>query len=113
MQFTGTTSLEALVENLKASGKHLFFKMEDEFPSVSSEKYSLLLRKGVFPYDWFDDWSKLDLKNLPERDDFYNSLRESACTLGDYNHAYHVWNTFNCATFRDYMELYLKCTCFQ
>ena len=112
MQFTGTTSLEALVENLKQSGKQLFFKLDEEFGLISSAKVDLLLRKGVFPYDWFDEWSKLEMKNLPERDDFYNSLKESDCSLSDFNHADHVWTAFKCKTFRDYMEHYLKCMCF-
>ena len=109
MQFTGATSLEALVQNLKQSGKHFFFKLDDEFKSFWSAKTDLLLRKGVFPYDWFDDWSKLDVKNLPERGDFYNSLKESDCSLADFNHADNIWTAFKCSTFRDYMELYLKC----
>ena len=88
-----------------------FFKLNEEFQSTSSSNTKLLLRKGVFPYDWFDDWSKLEMKNLPERDDFYNSLKEADCSLADFNHADNVWTAFKCKTFRDYMEHYLKCTC--
>ncbi len=112
MQFTGAASLETLVENLKESGKHLFFKLNEEFQSISSANTDLLLRKGVFPYDWFDEWSKLEMKNLPEREDFYNSLKEADCSLADFNHADHVWTAFKCKTFRDYMEHYLKCIFF-
>ena len=49
------------------------------------------------------------MKNLHEREDFYNSLQGADCTLGDFNHADHVWTAFQCKIFRDYMEHYLKC----
>jgi hypothetical protein len=32
------------------------------------EEFDLIRPKGVFPYSFIDDWSKLD---LPDKDDFF------------------------------------------
>ena len=31
----------------------------------------LLLRKGVYPYDYMNDWEKFNETSLPETEDFY------------------------------------------
>ena len=34
----------------------------------------LLLRKGIYPYEYMDDWNRLNEENLPDKSDFYSSL---------------------------------------
>ena len=34
----------------------------------------LVLRKGIYPYEYMDDWNRFDEENLPNKSDFYNSL---------------------------------------
>ena len=34
-----------------------------------------MLQKCVFPYEYMDDWEKLNETLLPEKDDFYNNLK--------------------------------------
>ena len=53
-------------------------------------KLELLLRKGVYPYDYFTDMSKFE-DELPPRSAFYNSLTETECSPEDYRHAVKVW----------------------
>ena len=41
------------------------------------EKYILfilLLQKGVFPYEYIDDWEKINEASLIEKNDFYSHL---------------------------------------
>ena len=33
-----------------------------------------MLRKGVYPYDYIDDWEKFSETSLPEKEDFYSHL---------------------------------------
>lgn len=91
-------SLDTLVSNLEPSK----FKILREFNNVD-----LLLRKGVFPYAWFTDESKLLETCLPDKASFYNDLTESHISDQDYEHACNVWSTFNMTTFKQYHDLYL------
>ena len=65
------------------------------------------MKKG-FPYDWFDNLDKLDNKELPPREDFFNGLENKELSKDDYDHALNVWKTFKCTTFKDYHDLYMK-----
>ena len=70
-------------------------------------KLELLLRKGVYPYDYFTDMSKFE-DELPPRSAFYNSLTETECSPEDYRHAVKVWNVFKCRSLKDFCEIYIK-----
>ena len=34
-----------------------------------------MLRKGVCPYEYMDDWEKFDKTSLPEKEEFYSHGR--------------------------------------
>lgn len=72
------------------------------------EKYKLLTRKGVFPYDYVDNLDKLNERSLPSIDSFYNKLNESNISDIDFNHAKKVWKMFDIKTMGEYTDLYLK-----
>ena len=59
------------------------------------DKLKLLLRKGVFPYDWFDSFDKLNATQLPPKEAFYSKLSDEDITEDNYQHAKKVWETFN------------------
>ena len=44
------------------------------FSNRDSNKFILLLRKGVYPYEYMDDREKFNTKLLPEKEDFYSQL---------------------------------------
>ena len=95
-------SLESLVKNLPKES----FKNLKEF--YEGDELKLLLRKGVFPYDWFDNFGKLSSTSLPPKESFHSILNDSGISEEDYQHAQNVWKTFNMKTMRDYHDLYLK-----
>ena len=68
----------------------------------------LLRRKGVYPYDWMDDASKMNCEALPTIEEFYNKKDDEHISEEDYQHAQCVWEYFRCQTFKDYHELYLQ-----
>ena len=49
--------------------------------------FILLLRKGVHPYEYMNDWEKLNETLLPEKADFYSHLNLEDITDADYAHA--------------------------
>ena len=72
------------------------------------ESLKLLKRKGVFPYEYMTDFSKLSVTSLPSKEAFYSQLNDTGISDLDYEHAKKVWSAFNCKTMRDYHDLYLK-----
>lgn len=99
------SSLETLANNLRKSDPTKLQPVIDHFgPNKPTD---LLLRKGVFPYEYIDDWAKLDEDHLPPREAFFSTLKQEECSEEDYAHAQRVWTEFNCRTLRDYLDLYL------
>jgi len=69
-----SSSLEKLVENLKPE------KFQQTRRTFGSD-CELLVRKGVFPYDWFDSLEKLCERKLPPKEEFYSKLND--CNITD------------------------------
>ena len=59
------------------------------------EQLKLLLRKGVFPYDWFNSFEKLNATQLPPIETFYSKLNDNHITEADYKHAKEVWKIYS------------------
>ncbi len=97
-------SLDALAKTL---GKDQFGTLTNQM-SVDAESLELLKRKGVFPYEYMTDFSKLSDTCLPPKEVFYSQLTDSHISDSDYAHAQNVWETFGCKSMRDYHDLYLK-----
>ena len=95
------TSLANLVSNLQLED---FNNTKRKF----KHKTQLLTRKGVYPYDYVSNLSKLSETQLPPIEEFYSKLNDEYISEADYAHAKLVWDTFNCATIRNYHDLYLK-----
>ena len=45
-----------------------------EFCNGNLNKFILLLRKGVYPYEYMDNWKKFDETSLTNKESFYSSL---------------------------------------
>jgi hypothetical protein len=95
-----SAGLEKIVQNMaKESFRHSRKHLGDN---------DLLLAKGIFPYEWFDCFEKFNETELPSMDSFYNELDEEGVSDEQYDRAQAIWTTFNCRTFKDYHDLYLK-----
>ena len=98
-----SSSLEKLASNLS----------EDDF--IYTKKYftdlvqfRLVKRKGVYPYDYMDSFSKFNDTELPKREEFYSLLTNENISEDAYRHAKDVWNKFNLKNMGEYHDLYLK-----
>ncbi|CAB4030512.1 Gastrula zinc finger [Paramuricea clavata] len=117
LKYRITWKLPVVFHNLRGYDSHLImqeigkFKMNINVVPNNMEKYisfSLVRQKGIFPYEYLDDISKLDTEGLPSRDEFYSSLYESKVKEEDYQRALKVWDHFGMKTMRDYHDLYLE-----
>jgi hypothetical protein len=71
-------------------------------------KLELLLRKGVYPYDYMNGFDKLEEMQLPAKEGFYSRLNDEDISDEEYEHAQKVWKTFNMKSMRDYHDLYME-----
>ena len=106
-QFLGS-ALSTLADNLAKCGLNKFEHLKQQFPDVSDENFKLIVRKGVYPYEYMDSMERLDEGQLPPKESFYSKLNSTDVTDEDYAHAQKVWGTFNLKNMRDYHDLYLK-----
>ena len=102
-------SLDKLSKSLHDSGKKMT-NLENSLSSMgySDKVISMCYRKGVFPYEYIDNISRLNETKLPDRDKFYSSLSGQHASLDDYNFALNLFKEAKCKTIKDYMQLYLK-----
>jgi hypothetical protein len=107
LQFLAS-SLDTLVESLGKSGSAKFVQLRKAYRTLPDSAFELLLRKGVYPYDYMNAWERFDEKKLPSIQEFASRLRQTECDPADYEHAGRVWSTFECRTLKDYHDVYLK-----
>ena len=113
-----SSSLDRLTSNLTACGECDSCGLGDclkpttkrlrETSKICGEKVRLLVRKGVYPYDYMDSLERLNKTQLPPKEAFYSKLNKSHISDEAYEHAQKVWSEFDCETMRDYHDLYLK-----
>ncbi|XP_052806652.1 uncharacterized protein LOC128235904 [Mya arenaria] len=99
-------SLEALVDNLAQEELRGFSQLLSE--SASNEEALLLLRKGVYPYEYMDSFDKFEDRELPSKEQFYSTIKKEHISNEDYEHAQTVFRTFEMSSMADYHDLYLK-----
>ena len=71
-------------------------------------KFKLLLRKGLYPYQYMDSWKRFNETELPSKDKFYSKLNLEDISADGYAHAFNVWNTFNISNLGEYHDLHVK-----
>ena len=54
-------------------------------------KFALLLSKGVYPYEYMDNWKRFNETTLPNKKAFYSKLFLEDVTDEDYLHAQKVF----------------------
>ena len=79
-----------------------------EFCDKDFNKFVMLLRKGVYPYEYMDGWDKFNEKIIPSKEWFYSNLTLENITEVDYIHANNVFKTFELNNLGDYHDLYVR-----
>ena len=96
-------SLDRLSSNLSDDA---FSYTREAFPN--DEQFTLIKRKGVYPYDYMDSMERFSERFLPRIEDFYSILNDVNISESDYSHAKRVWSTFQIRDLGEYHDLYLR-----
>ena len=67
-----------------------------------------MLQKGVFPYEYMDDWEIFNESSLPEKEDFYSHLNMEDITDVDYAHGKRFCKDFEVKNLGEYHDLYVQ-----
>ena len=73
------------------------------------ESWNLISQKGVLPYNYLNNFEKLNESTLPNIEELYDILKLKKCKQEDYDRAIQIWNMFKCKSIKDYLAIYLKC----
>ena len=79
-----------------------------EFCNNDLNKFVLLLRKGVYPYEHMDTWETFSEISLLSKEDFYSNLNMENIKDIDYRHANNVFKVFKLENLGDYHDLYVQ-----
>ena len=55
-----------------------------KFSTHNNNKFILLLRKGIYPYEYMEDWEKFNETSLPEKEDIHSHLNMENITRKRY-----------------------------
>ena len=61
-----------------------------QFCNEDVNKFVLLSRKGVYPYEYMDSWENFNEISLPDKETFYSKLNKKGITDEEYAHAQKV-----------------------
>ena len=79
-----------------------------QFCNGDINKFVLLLRKDIYPYEYMDSWERFNETSLPDKKAFYSELNIEDITDRDYAHAQKVFEEFKLKNLGDYHDLYVQ-----
>ena len=79
-----------------------------KFCNGDINKFILLLRKGVYPYEYMDYWERFYETSLPDKEAFYSNLNMEDIIDVDYRHAKRVFSGVALKNLGEYHDLYVQ-----
>ena len=84
------------------------FSNAHKFCNNDLNKFILLLRNGVYLYEYMDSLGRFDETSLPDKEPFYSELYLEDITDKDYAHVQKVFEELKLKKLGDYHDLYVK-----
>ena len=79
-----------------------------EFCNKDLNKFIVLLRKGVYPYEYMNNWERFNETSLPNKESFYSNLNMENIEDIDYRHGNNVFKIFKLNNLGEYHDLHLQ-----
>ena len=67
-----------------------------------------MFQKGVYPYEYIDDWENFNEGSLPEKKIFYSHLNMEGITYAEYMHTKRVCKDFEIKNLDEFYDLYFQ-----
>ena len=93
--------LSSLVENLPKEELK-------ETARFFGDRSELVMKKGVYPYEFMDGFEKFEKRQLPKKTSFFSRLNQEKVTDENYQRAQRVWEEFAIKNMGEFHDLYLK-----
>lgn len=101
-------SLDAMVSALPKTHKFSILDQSLLYDRGSDTK-QLLLKKGVYCYEWASSIEKLEnMKEIPPHTNFFSRLTNKNISTGEYAHAKEVFTALECSNMMDYTLAYCQ-----
>ena len=79
-----------------------------KFCNGNRNKFVLLLRKGVYPYEHINSWERFNETSLPSKKSLYSELDLEYISVKDYLHSQKVWEEFGIRNLGGYHDLFAQ-----
>ena len=110
--------LDKLVNNLKEKGQKEKKTLAQTFPityayfkekwgHLDEKVFEMLCRKGVYPYEYIDEWEKCEETELPDKKDYFNKLTNLDISEEEYKFAQELFKSFKLKTIGELHDLYM------
>ena len=107
--------LDSHVKNLAKPGKNIPINvLQERFLNTYQlchndiEKFELMLRKGIYPYENMDSWCKFDEPVPLDKECYFSELNDENISDSDLDHVKNVCNTFKIDNLGKYHDLYVR-----
>ena len=101
-------SFKFMASSIDSLSRNLSQEQFREMNNVFEGDTDLLIRKGVYPYDYMYNFERFNETELPPVNEFYSRLNDSDVDPKDYNHEQKVWRHFDIKNMGEYHDLYLQ-----
>ena len=113
------SSLDKLVNNLKEKGMQENKTLSETFPitynyfkkkwaHLDENLFEMLTKKGIYPYEYMDDWEKFKETKLPDKKEFFSKLYNKHITDEEYQFAQSMMAGFRLRNLGELHDLYVE-----
>ena len=111
---TCKTIIHTTCKTCNSKEDQLLHTLIENFPSTyklcnkSTESFILLLKKGIYPYEYMDSMDRFDEKQLSGIEKFCSKLKVKHISENDFKHARKVWDIFKIKILGEHHYLYVQ-----
>ena len=84
------------------------FPIMHQFWKGDLNKFLLLQRKGVYPYEYMYSWEKFNETLRPPKEAYHSKLNEEGISDANYAHVQKIWEILELKKQGEYHDLYVQ-----